>query len=283
MVHDRGMLHDASGRTWRQTCFVPAVAAAADVDLALTVIGRFVSTGGFEFRQTVRIPGMHIVTDGAGEVHVNGRVFTARKGAVFCFAPDEPVWYHEIPGPRPWTYTWINFVGRRAVELVAQLGGSASTWMRDDLQVPLALGLCDEIEAAFRSEEYSWIYPTVAAWRLLDCLAPRQSGAERERHVAAAVRGILDAQFTAPLKLGQVARQLRVDRSTIFRQFQRLYGQTPKAYLDRVRLDHAAMLLKDGNASVAETARACGYAGAQRFAKAFAARYGVAPSRWRSS
>jgi len=184
---------------------------------------------------------------------------------------------------RPWTYTWLILVGRRASELVARLGGSPNTWSRDDLGVPLALGLCDEIEAAYRSEEYSWVFPTVAAWRLLDCLAPRQTGPDRERHVAAAVRGILDAQFAAPLKLGQMARQLRVDRSTIFRQFQRLYGQTPKAYLDRVRLDHAAVLLRDGNRSVADTARACGYGGAQRFAKAFAQRFGVPPSRWRAA
>jgi AraC-like DNA-binding protein len=273
------MLHDASGPTWRQTCFVPSAASDPDPDLTLTVVGRFVSTGGFDFRQAARIPSIHLVTDGEGEVHVNGRVHVARRNSAFSFTPGEPVHYRETR--RPWTYTWVNFDGRRAREVVARLGGTPHSWCRDDLQIPLALGICDEIEAAYRSEEYSWAYPTTAAWRLIDCLTPRQTGAERERQVAAAVRGILDAQFAAPLKLGQLARQLRVDRSTIFRQFQRLYGQTPKAYLDRVRLDHAAMLLKDGNRSVADTAAACGYAGAQRFAKAFAQRFGMAPSKWR--
>jgi AraC-like DNA-binding protein len=275
------MLHDASGRTWRQTCFVPAAAALEDTEVAVSVLGRFVSTGNFAFRQASRVPALHIVTQGTGEVHVNGKVFVARPGSVFGFAPDEEVWYHDRPG-KPWTYTWINFVGRRAAELSARLGGSDHTWCRDDLAVAVAHGICDEIEAAYRSEEYSWCFPTLAAWRLLDGLSPRATGAERERHVAAAVRGILDAQFAAPLKLGTLARQLRVDRSTVFRQFHRLYGSTPKAYLDRVRLDHAAVLLRDGTRTVADTARACGYASAQRFAKAFAQRFGTPPSRFRA-
>ena len=275
------MLHDASGRAWRQTCFVPAAAALEDTEVAVSVLGRFVSTGNFSFRQAAREPALHIVTAGVGEIHANGKIFVARAGSVFTFAPGEEVWYHDRPG-QPWSYTWINFVGRRAAELAARLGGSATTWARDDLAVAVAAGICDEIEAAYRSEEYSWCYPTLAAWRLLDGLSPRATGAERERHVAAAVRGILDAQFAAPLKLGSLARQLRVDRSTVFRQFLHLYGCTPKTYLDRVRLDHAAALLRGGHRSVADTARACGYASAQRFAKAFAQRFGAPPSRFRA-
>jgi AraC-like DNA-binding protein len=274
------MLHDASGPTWRQTCFLPAAAPRESaVELTIEVLGRFRSTGGFDYRQVPKTASLHIVHAGEGFVRSGGEEWRVAAGGAFCFEPGVSVHYGDTR-EKPWRYTWIFFSGTRATELTSRLGGRPGPWMRDDLPHQRVRGLLDEIEAAFRSEDHSWFYPQAAAWRVLDALSPPSAGADRSERAAHSLRNILDAHFATELKFGGLAQQFGVDRSTLFRRFRGVYGCSPKQYLDRIRLEHAAALLRDGTLSVAEVAERCGYAGAPRFAKAFKGRFGTAPSRF---
>jgi AraC-like DNA-binding protein len=275
------MLHDAPGPTWRQTCYLPAAGPELErCDAAIAVLGRFVSRGGFDYRQVSRQVALHVVHSGEGTLECDGRQWRVGAGSVFCFSPGANVHYFDRRD-RPWRYSWVRLAGVRARELAAQLGGSEGTWSRDDLATTQAEKLLDGVETAFRSEDHSAFYAQAAAWMLLDGLSPRVAVPDRTGHLATAVRRILDEQFAAPLRLSSLARQLGVDRSTVFRSFQALYGCPPKTYLDRVRLDHASALLRDAALGVGVVAQRCGYASAQRFAKAFRARFGIAPSRYR--
>ncbi len=274
------MLHDASGPTWRQTCFLPAAGPELErAEAAIAVLGRFTSTGGFDLRQVPRGYVLHLVHAGAGVVEADGRAHAVAAGSAFLFAPGVSIHYHDRPG-WPWRYTWLVFTGTRAGELLARVGGRDGFWARDDLPLARVAGVLDEIEGAYRSESHSPFYAQAAAWRVLDGLSAAVSG-DRVGHLATAIRRILDERYRSPLKIGALARQLGVDRSTLFRRFSELFGCPPKTYLDRVRLEHAAALLRCGAIGVGEVAGRCGYAGARRFAKAFKARYGVAPSRFR--
>ncbi len=275
------MLHDASGPTWRQTAFLPLSGAEIEnAEVAVAVLGRFTSRGNFVYDQMPTRVSLHHVHAGEGTVEMGGRSWQAGPGSVFCFVPGHHVSYRDHRG-RPWRYTWTHLVGTRAISLASALGGCDGPWCRDDLALQQIVGVLDEIEAAFRSEDHSPFYPQAAAWRILDGLCPRPADGDRTAHLAAAVRRLLDAQFTLPVKLGTLAAQLGVDRSTLFRRFQTLYGCSPKTYLDRLRLDHAVALLRDGALAVGTVASRCGYSSAQRFGKAFRGKFGAAPSRWR--
>ncbi len=275
------MLHDASGPSWRQTCYLPAAGPELERgEAGIAVLGRFASRGGFDFRQVPRGHVIHLVHSGQGVVEADGRRHACGPGSAFCFAPGVSIHYWD-QRDRPWRYTWAGLVGTRAGELCARLGGGDGFWARDDLALPRARGLLDEIEAAFRSEDHSPFFAQAAAWRLLDALSPSAVAGDRVGHLATAVRRILDEQYAAPMKIAALAGQLGIDRSTLFRRFRELYGCAPKEYLDRVRLDHAAALLRDGTHAGGDIAQRCGYAGAPRFAKAFRARFGIAPSRYR--
>ncbi|MBA3709292.1 MAG: AraC family transcriptional regulator [Planctomycetes bacterium] len=279
------MLQEDSGPTWRQIYLLPNAGDDLDrCEVAVAVLGRFRSTGLFDYRQMPTRVSLHLVHAGEGEVAMGGRQWRAGPGSVFCFMPGREVRYRVVGG-HSWRYTWINLVGTRAVAFASRLGGVSGQegvpWSRDDLPISQVAALLDEIEAVFRSDEHSPFYAQAAAWRLLDGLTPRTAATDRSAHLATAVRRILDEQFVRPLKLGSLARQLGFDRSTVFRRFQALYGCPPKEYLDRLRLDHAVALLRDGGISVAAVSDRCGFASAHRFAKAFRAHYGVSPSRYR--
>ena len=60
-------------------------------------------------------------------------------------------------------------------------------------------------------------------------------------------------------------------------------GLSPKAWLDRQRLDQAASMLRRDHLPVAEIARQCGFASVRRLQIRFLAAYGCSPHAWRQS
>ncbi|MDJ0627515.1 MAG: AraC family transcriptional regulator [Rhodobacter sp.] len=58
-------------------------------------------------------------------------------------------------------------------------------------------------------------------------------------------------------------------------------GQTPSAFVNRVRIEHAAMLLGHGRDAIPEVARTCGFENLSHFYRLFRAQYGVTPRQYR--
>ncbi len=65
------------------------------------------------------------------------------------------------------------------------------------------------------------------------------------------------------------------------RTYFQLYGESPQAACARLRLEHAAGLLRDTKMMVGEVAAASGFDNCCSFARAFRARYGVSASHYR--
>ena len=83
------------------------------------------------------------------------------------------------------------------------------------------------------------------------------------------------------LKLESLARVAGVTPSHFSRSFSATIGESPRAYVERLRLERAAVLLVVRAASVLEIALDSGFQSHETFTRAFNRRFGIAPSRWR--
>ncbi len=81
----------------------------------------------------------------------------------------------------------------------------------------------------------------------------------------------------------EIAEHLPVTRRTLERRFRKSMGRSLHQEIERVRLNHALMLLSNHNMRIAEVASACGYSNATLFGKAFTKRFGKTPSAWREN
>ena len=84
------------------------------------------------------------------------------------------------------------------------------------------------------------------------------------------------------LSLASVARSIATSR----RQLQRVFGERNTSFreeLQRVRMDHAAVLLLRDGIPVSAVARAVGYRQPAQFSKAFRRHHGCPPSRLRGT
>lgn len=95
---------------------------------------------------------------------------------------------------------------------------------------------------------------------------------------------LLAAVVQAPEKtwsLDEMATFAHLSRSKLIRLFQQTLATSPHAFLHRIRLQKAAMLLKQSADSVLTIALATGFQSETHFGKAFKKRYGLTPGQYR--
>lgn len=83
--------------------------------------------------------------------------------------------------------------------------------------------------------------------------------------------------------VASLASRAGVSRALFARRFTEVMGRSPLAYLTECRMDDAEELLSDGTLTVAQVAKAVGYADAFGFSAAFKRHRGMRPSEFRAA
>ena len=110
---------------------------------------------------------------------------------------------------------------------------------------------------------------------------PAWWAAQRDPVAGAALR-LLHAEPAAPWTVAALAERAGVSRATLAKRFADLVGEPPLTYLTRWRMALAAdLLLERPGATIAEVARAVGYADPFGFSAAFKRVRGLSPSEFR--
>jgi AraC family L-rhamnose operon transcriptional activator RhaR len=92
---------------------------------------------------------------------------------------------------------------------------------------------------------------------------------------------LMEGDVAHDWSLGEIAAQLRLDRSHLIRLFRRCTGLTPMLWLARCRGERAAVRLLTSDEPVAAIGRRVGWQDANYFARRFRALFGLSPSEYR--
>jgi YesN/AraC family two-component response regulator len=90
-------------------------------------------------------------------------------------------------------------------------------------------------------------------------------------------------RFDQPHTTESLARSVGLSPSHLRRRFKAVFGCTPMEFLERVRMEQAARLIKGGELSIKEVARKVGYLDANNFSTAFKRFHGSSPQSHRRS
>ncbi len=115
---------------------------------------------------------------------------------------------------------------------------------------------------------------------------PRLRASNRigHRKIARAVAYIRDLeadQELAQVCLDELAEVAGLSKYHFLRQFDRVVGMTPGAYLRMLRLCHAARMLRTSHKPILQIAQSVGFADHPSFSRAFARHMGMSPSEYR--
>ena len=94
--------------------------------------------------------------------------------------------------------------------------------------------------------------------------------------------GILTLRFREPLSTSQIAKELQCNPDYLGRLYRKHYGETLTEALQRIRLKHAAALLRDTMQTIAQVAYETGFGDPGYFRQCFFRKYAVPPRTYRN-
>ncbi|MCT2589634.1 helix-turn-helix transcriptional regulator [Streptomyces sp. N2-109] len=103
----------------------------------------------------------------------------------------------------------------------------------------------------------------------------------RDIAVIRRVRDRIDREYAKPLNLEALARAAHMSAGHLSREFRRVYGESPYAYLMTRRIERAMTLLRRGDLSVTEVCFAVGSSSLGSFSTRFTELVGVPPGAYR--
>ena len=83
------------------------------------------------------------------------------------------------------------------------------------------------------------------------------------------------------IQIGDVAHHVAISRRSLEARFQKVIGRSPRAEMQRVRLQRAVRLLAETELSIPKIAHAVGYNTPSYFIQVFRKEYGMSPGRFR--
>jgi AraC-like DNA-binding protein len=102
------------------------------------------------------------------------------------------------------------------------------------------------------------------------------------RHLLRA-KDLADARYFEALDVDDLAGAAGLSRAHFSREFRRVFGESPHAYLLTRRLERAAALLRNTDRSVAEICFDVGLKSVGSFTTSFTRTYGVSPTVYRAA
>lgn len=88
-------------------------------------------------------------------------------------------------------------------------------------------------------------------------------------------------RFTRTFRIADLSRDLGVSHQSLIRRFRDASGMTPRAFVQRTRVDAASLMLTETNRPISEIAQLVGYSDVPSFRRVFMLATGVSPSNWR--
>lgn len=96
-------------------------------------------------------------------------------------------------------------------------------------------------------------------------------------------RDLLCSDLENPPGVREIAQQVGISPFHMIRQFENLFGSTPRQLLIRQRIDRAKQLLAAGSHSVTEACMEVGFSSLGSFSSLFTREVGMAPSAYQRS
>lgn len=110
----------------------------------------------------------------------------------------------------------------------------------------------------------------------------RQAERERTNRLLLRARDVMDRSYAEPLDVDALAAVDCCSPAHFIRTFSATFGETPKRYLQRRRVERAMALLRTTDMPVQDVCVAVGWASLSTFTRRFKEVVGVTPARFRA-
>ena len=187
----------------------------------------------------------------------------------------------------PWEYTWIEFDGLKAQEVLDVAGFNADRLIYESNNPVMQNVLREQLLYMMNHSSESMLHLIGHFYLFMDALhkssingKPFEKGNINNFYVEEAISFIENNYFNG-ITVEDIATYCNLNRSYFSKIFKDITRSTPQDFLIRYRMGKACEFLKDRNMSIAEVGALVGYHHPLRFSRAFKNVHNVSPREWR--
>ena len=206
---------------------------------------------------------------GQGTMRINGTAYPFTPGSITLCPPN---WEHSKTSEEGFEDYYLGISGWNLPPKV---------YVLEDDQAGRIAGLLSILTLTWREKGADSVCQDLLR-AVIGLLQPALSGTDGNKFVQL-LRLRIIARFTDPaLKMQDLHQDIPINADYLRRLFRQEHAMSPHEYLIKLRLDHAAHLLRYEGVSVAEAAFRSGFYDPLYFSRLFHRHMGTTPTQWRN-
>ncbi len=234
----------------------------------------------------------HYIISGTGILMADGadgitQTYQVKSGQGFMIFPHQVTTYI-ADKHLPWEYTWIEFDGLRARELVMTAGLSQDAPIYRAHSHDLRETMLKEMLYIVQHADMAPFHLIGHLYLFIDALTSSiatmklsKGSRLRDFYIQEAV-SYIEQNFQNDISVEDIADNCGLNRSYFSKIFRAAIGRTPQEFLLNYRMTKATELLKLTQLAVGDIGKAVGYENPLHFSRAFKNVYGTPPREWRN-
>ena len=226
---------------------------------------------------------MHYIIAGQGYKQTAEHTYPLHEGDGFIIFPGElPTFFPDETNP--WDYFWIGISGKTFEERLALSGVTRKTplfhrtisaALFNDSLTSFLISLIDPCRCAYAPGEY--------LAQILSSIEPLTQNIRSNSDYFEYCLDYIHKNYMLNISISQLAAQLNIDRTYLFKLFKHYVGTSPQNYLINHRLSKAERLLISSDDPISSIAETVGFNDVSYFSKQFKKHHGITAREFREA
>lgn len=249
-------------------------------------IGRDISSPGFSYPQYHNSYTVSIVKKGKGTLETLGKKYNLSVNDAFLTLPNE-LSVQNTDYDEPWELCFFSFSGSLVPQLLEKTvfkNGTVVVNMKNgDLAqdiINATILLNSQSHSDFLLFEY--FFKFLSHIDIHKAFPLNETNNGQQKYVGE-IKKYIQAHYLEPIKISEIANQLNINRSHLYRIFKKEEGVGVEDYIINIRMNHAKILLKDTTLTVSAVSTLVGYKNYATFLKRFKFATGITPLEYRNN
>lgn len=226
---------------------------------------------------------IHYCIDGEGYFSLtNSPNEHIRAGDIFMIPAHCGNKYYPKPN-NPWTYRWIGLSGDKVGELLKKCNLSTNDYVIHDAYDSNIDKMFENVYQSFK--ENNLFSSLESIFFLLNKLSSKENLPDElgtKENLLLQITNYIKQHYSENISVEEIAEIHNIDRSYLFKLFQRYKKITPSHYIQNLKLQKSCSLLRKSSLSVTDISYECGFTSPSYFSKFFMANIGMTPLKYRN-
>ncbi len=226
---------------------------------------------------------IHYCIAGEGYFQILDKQNHIQAGDLFMIPPHTRNKYYP-DSKNPWSYRWVGLRGKNVKRILSLCGLSPENYIIHHNVDSNLDRLFERVYLDLQKGQHLMAHGSV--FYLLDYIQNNIRNVQLD-HLSPGeayfhqILNYIHKNYFNDISISDIAENNNIDRTYVFKLFQKYMGISPSQYLQHYRLDKACVLLRKSSLSITEIGYAVGFQHSPYFTKVFKDYIGTSPSEYR--